>query len=64
MKMLLICKYCDHHWQHYVYDDSKTICPVCGDKNIRFKDMNDTKVDYYIGCPPFPKTETVYPDYY
>jgi hypothetical protein len=52
-KYELICQYCGFSWlvsytpQHSVY------CSKCKDGNIRAKNLETDKIDYYAGSPPF-----------
>ena len=58
MRLQIICNYCDHKWSLNVYSkpNLKSIqCNKCMDKNIKMRDLNEAAVDYYIGCPEFPK---------
>jgi len=56
MIVQIICDYCGHKWEKQVYikaalEDLK--CQKCGDKHIKFKDLDENKIDYYQGSPPF-----------
>lgn len=54
----ITCTYCGHHWEAYIYTQAQLagkICTKCDDKHLRFQELNDTKIDTYIGCPPFPE---------
>jgi len=44
-----ICLYCNHKWKEYLYILlSSRKCPICTDKNLIIKEVNDDKtVDYY-----------------
>lgn len=51
----IICEYCNFSWEvNYVTKD-RIFCTVCNDPNLRIIDLASTKIDYYQGCPPFPK---------
>ena len=54
------CRYCGKEWEESNYSEfylSRLQCRVCKDKNIKLKKIEDSKVDYYVGCPDFPKKE-------
>lgn len=62
MEIQLTCTYCDKKWRLHAYSDSKieSKCPKCGDTNIVVKELDKTRIDGYIGCPPFPeKTDKI-----
>lgn len=44
------CTYCGHMWEVIVWDQSAfeiIQCPTCKDKNIKKKDSQKSKIDYY-----------------
>lgn len=52
------CTYCGQKWEENVYNQSSLHdmkCKYCKDKNLKFKDKDKSKIDYYQGCPPFPE---------
>ena len=60
MRILIICKYCDYKWDRNVYSAQSPInegCPRCKSKDLNVKPLDEAKVDYYAGCPPFPLSE-------
>jgi hypothetical protein len=54
MEITAICLYCDHKRLFHSEITNYIKCEVCGDANIKYKKIEDSKVDYYVGCPPFP----------
>lgn len=68
MTLDLECMYCGHKWEKTAYDrrsiESAT-CPKCKDSNLKVRDRDTSKVDYYKGSPPFPpkpiKLDTGFP---
>lgn len=57
MTLLLECTYCGKTWQRTFYSQEEAkneSCSKCGDKQLKAKEANKAKVDYYEGCPPFP----------
>jgi DNA-directed RNA polymerase subunit RPC12/RpoP len=61
MEVLFVCTYCNFKWTKKVYSASDTDikCLKCDDKNLIVKELAKTKIDTYIGCPPFEeKKET------
>lgn len=42
-----------------MYSGSHTeeVCTKCGDSNIDVKELSKTKINTYLGCPPFPEEE-------
>lgn len=65
MEVKIICQYCDHKIVKFIYDVksvSNMVCEKCKDPNLVAKELSSTKVDAYVGCPPFPeKKEEVNP---
>lgn len=59
MELLLICRYCDNKWTRNVYGKAslEEKCVKCGDTNIDVKELSKTKIDSYVGCPPFKEKE-------
>lgn len=58
LNLLLICTYCGKKWERTVYGISNVEnerCSKCGDTKIEVRDNSKSKVDYYSGCPAFPK---------
>jgi transcription elongation factor Elf1 len=56
----LKCRYCGVKIEMKVKDPSTLKgkrCSVCGDTDFEIKDLTGTKVDYYLGSPPFPDKE-------
>ena len=56
MKLELTCTYCGHKWIHEGYNRQSVAsekCKICKDQNLKAKDLDVTKVDYYAGSPPF-----------
>lgn len=54
----LTCKYCGKKWERHVYTKStlsRERCTRCGDRNLTAKDVDNSKIDYYQGSPPFVK---------
>lgn len=53
----LQCNYCGHKWTEFFMnqrslDHSK--CDICKDTGLTVREARSEKVDYYVGCPPFP----------
>jgi hypothetical protein len=60
MILALECLYCGHKWEKNAYNAislESERCPRCKDSNLKVKELSKSKVDYYVGCPPFPKKE-------
>lgn len=55
-KFEIRCQYCGNSWQINYMPNSKIFCPKCTDSDLKIADISQ-KVDYYIGCPPFPKDD-------
>ena len=58
MKLELECTYCGHRWVKDFYNKHSATherCPHCKDSNLKARDVKESKVDYYQGCPPFPE---------
>jgi hypothetical protein len=58
MQVEIECTYCGHKEQDDVYNQYSLHgrrCKKCKDSNLKFKDLTQTKIDYYQGCPPFPE---------
>lgn len=55
MEVSFNCTYCDHKWTRNVYSLSgmEEVCPKCKDKNVKYKELSKSKIDYYQGCRPF-----------
>lgn len=53
-KYHLECTYCGHNWEENRLFGTP-LCSRCGDKKIRIKEAERSKIDYYEGCEPFPK---------
>lgn len=56
-RYVLVCKYCDwrrtitaltSHWAN------QEKCQRCNSKDTYVKDVKRSKIDTYVGCPPFP----------
>lgn len=61
MKIHFECRYCGKKWTEQVYREPEgTRCGVCHDRNLKLTKPEDSKVDYYIGCPSFPKNDDKY----
>ncbi len=61
------CLYCGYKWERNVYmrtsmDNEK--CLKCKDSHLKVRDMNDVKVNYYLGSPDFPSDKPDDPDPY
>jgi hypothetical protein len=53
----LTCKYCNYKWEISKYNlVGHRRCPKCNDPNITSKDTDETKLDTYKGCKPFPQS--------
>jgi hypothetical protein len=49
--------YCGHKWDKVVYNQQSVVdecCPKCKDRFIKAREYSASKIDTYIGCPPFP----------
>ena len=59
MQLRLTCKYCGHCWFDIAnkIDVDNIRCVKCRDKNITVKRLEDVKIDYYQGSPPFANRE-------
>lgn len=58
MKYYIECTYCGYGWVAAFYNKSylaSTTCSKCNDKHLKIKGLEDVKIDYYVGCPPFPE---------
>jgi hypothetical protein len=53
----IVCQYCDYRWEVNYAPKEEARCLVCKDNNIRVIDLFQSKVDYYVGCPPFKDNE-------
>ena len=57
MKVRFECTYCGHKWVDTRYftnfSEMSATCPICNDKKVRAKNVDDHVVDGYIGCTPF-----------
>lgn len=54
----LTCTYCGFIWQKGFYNESalkSTACVKCKDRHIRARNLDDARIDSYIGCPDFPE---------
>lgn len=63
MNVELECTYCGHKWIKDVYNQHAVLhesCPRCKDSNLKARDLNKSKVDYYKGCPPFETKPTTW----
>jgi len=72
MKVEITCTYCGHIWVETVYgkydlENKRCTNGECKDRRLVVKDIA-SKIDYYVGCPPFPekdnKTSSTYSDMY
>lgn len=57
MKIHFECKYCGKQWRDVFYSEASIKnqrCRYCDDKNLKVRDLTDSRIDYYVGCPPFP----------
>jgi transcription elongation factor Elf1 len=55
----LTCTYCNHQWERYIPKKSEMgylNCIRCGDKQLKIKDSEKSKTDYYAGAPEFPQS--------
>lgn len=60
MDVTLQCQYCGKEWEQTNFTNSdmmflRCIKSGCNDKNIRVRQLDKVKVDYYQGAPPFPE---------
>lgn len=70
MELEAVCNYCGNEWvikRAFTANPKDVRCPVCSDKSIKFKKLEDKFIDYYQGCPPFPERNEIdnrdeYPD--
>lgn len=56
MKVELECTYCGHKWIYEGYNRLSIVsekCKKCKDANLKAKDLDVSKIDYYAGSPPF-----------
>lgn len=55
MELQLTCQYCNEKWRVHIYSSSKieSKCPKCGDTNVDAKELDKSRIDGYVGCPPF-----------
>lgn len=63
----LTCKYCGHSWEAFSYNIAalkEKKCTRCDDRHIRIQEIDDTKIDTYVGSPPFPKKKVEENEYY
>lgn len=68
MKYNVECLYCGKKWVGHFYGKppGEERCPICKDKNLKYKSYDDSLIDYYVGCPEFIKEKEDYslPTYY
>lgn len=60
MLLEITCNYCNYKWEKNLYmkeSIAAEICPSCKDTNLKVKDYNQDKIDYYVGSPPFKDKE-------
>lgn len=61
MRVELECTYCGKKWEKIAYNKQSIeseVCSRCKDTNLKVRDLDTTKVDYYQGCPPFPSKDS------
>lgn len=51
----LVCQYCDESWEINYFPHKEIYCSKCKDTNIKIVKLSTDKIDYYVGCPPFPE---------
>lgn len=57
MKVLCTCTYCDYRWQE-AYPRHDTVCPKCGDKVIKMKEITAANtINQYKDSPDFEVKE-------
>lgn len=60
MKLKIICRYCDYSRIGEWYSKPKSLtCDKCNSRDLTIRDYEDTVVDYYVGCFPFPKKRRI-----
>lgn len=60
MEIAFECTYCGFKWTDQLYNErsaNNQHCRHCKDKYPKWRKLEDAKVDYYAGSPPFPKKE-------
>lgn len=59
MNIHITCLYCGYNWSEQAFSATAITkkCLACGDKNLKVKSEEESKIDYYQGSPPFPKKE-------
>jgi len=66
MEIAFECTYCGKKWSERFYNQysaQNQRCSVCNDKNLKYKSVEESKINYYEGSPPFPvKEDTVKED--
>jgi hypothetical protein len=56
MKIEICCNYCGYKTVRNEYDESfirNLSCYKCNDKDLVIKEVSKSKIDYYMGSPPF-----------
>jgi len=57
----ITCTYCGYMEERVIFSQSQlegARCGKCGDKNLKFKNPSESKLDTYSGSPPFKKDPT------
>ncbi len=65
MMVQLECTYCGKIWKAYAHTKAAIEamnCTRCGDTSLKITNLEDSKIDYYKGCPPFPEKHKSYND--
>lgn len=63
MRVEYICNYCDfRRIAHSFSMPHKGICTKCKSTDIKFDNLEESRIDYYVGCPPFEKGDETYYD--
>lgn len=61
MHLHLTCRYCGNKWEAFANSKEAVeymSCGICGDTGVEVRDATKVqKIDYYVGCPPFPDKE-------
>lgn len=57
-KALIECLYCGKRWEDMITSYRQPQCSDCKEKKmLKIRLVDESKVDYYKGSPPFPKKE-------
>lgn len=66
MEVRLECLYCGHKWLKTYWTrptKGSERCSICNDSRLKIREVNPAdKIDYYVGCPPFPEDTDPFED--